>query len=324
MNPASQPISRRRWALGTLSSAVATAGTAAVATPPLPAAEPVPVETRWRVALGLNGFESGERKYGKRYPLWEILAFAADGGFDGVELVSNWPQGGYPSPDDARAVGALKRLHAAYGQRIFSIQLGADGAFDPDAAARGRWLMDFVERARLAATLGCAHVGLWPGGGLRGQTLDVALERLVGSFREADRIARDLGLVAGFEIEPPFVFNTEEHQRRILEGSGMRFIYDPSHCDLFTGSKGRPHEMLSRLGVDKVAYVHLTDTDGTLRDGGTSKHVPVGTGHADIARSLAVLRDGGYRGWIMADTWEMPDPYAGCRAVRDAVRAAGR
>lgn len=318
MSRSLEPLSRRRWAARTLASVAA--GVVAASAQ----ADNSAAGVRWKVGIGLNGFESGERKHGKRYPLWEILDFASDGGFDGVELVSNWPQGGYPSASDARAVTALKRLHAAYGQRIFSIQLGADGAFDPDAAARGRWLADFAEKARLAAALGCVHVGLWPGGGLRGQGLDAALGRLVASFREADRIARDLGLVAGFEIEPPFVFNTEEHQRRIIEGSGMRFIYDPSHCDLFTGSKGRPHEMLSRLGVDKVAYVHLTDTDGTLRDGGTSKHVPVGTGHAEIARSLAVLRDGGYRGWIMADTWEMPDPYEGCRAVRDAVRAAGR
>jgi sugar phosphate isomerase/epimerase len=321
MNSFTEPHSRRRWAVRTVVSALATAGGAATR---IQAVDGTAAPVRWKVAIGLNGFESGERKFGKRYPLWEILAFAADGGFDGIELVSSWPQGGYPSSDDKRAVDALKRLHVAYGQRIFSIQLGADGAFDPDAEVRRRWVAGFAEKALLASALGCAHVGLWPGGGLRGQTLEQALERLVGSFREADRIARDIGVVAGFEIEPPFVFNTEDHQRRILEGSGMRFIYDPSHCDLFTGSKGHPHEMLSRLGVDKVAYVHLTDTDGTLRDGGTSKHVPVGTGHADIARSLAVLRDGGYRGWIMADTWEMPDPYEGCRAVRDAVRASGR
>ena len=30
----------------------------------------------WKTAVGLNGFESGERKYRKRYPLWEVLDFA--------------------------------------------------------------------------------------------------------------------------------------------------------------------------------------------------------------------------------------------------------
>ncbi len=44
-------------------------------------------------------------------------------------------------------------------------------------------------------------------------------------------------------------------------------IYDPSHFDLMNGSTGRPHEMLKRIGVQNVGYVHLTDTDGTLREG---------------------------------------------------------
>ena len=38
----------------------------------------------WKTAVGLNGFESGIRKYKKNYPIWEILDFASRTGFDGV------------------------------------------------------------------------------------------------------------------------------------------------------------------------------------------------------------------------------------------------
>lgn len=277
----------------------------------------------WKTAVGLNGFESGERKYKKRYPLWEILDFANREGFDGVELVSNWPQGGYPAAAERERIRALKRLYDAYGLRVFSIQLGADGAFAPDRTARQRWLDEFSDRVRLAAQLGCAHVGLWPGGGLRGLTIDQAIDVLSESLGEAGRIAAEVSIVPGFEIEPPFVFNTEEHLRRIHAQSGMKFLYDPSHFDLFNGSTGRPHELLERLGVGNVAYVHLTDTDGTLRDGGTSKHLPVGEGHANIATSLRMLREGGFRGWIMVDEWEVPDPYEACRKAKRAMDAVG-
>lgn len=280
--------------------------------------------TLWKTAIGLNGFESGERKYKKRYPIWEILDFASQTGFQGVELVGNWPQGGYPASADTVGIKSLKRLYQAYGLSIFSIQLGADGAFAPDPDVRKRWLGEFEDRVRLARQLGCSHVGLWPGGGLRGQSLDTAIDVLSGSFQEAVRIASREGITPGFEIEPPFVFNTEEHMQRILKQSGMKFIYDPSHCDLFNGSSGKPHEVLLRLGVEHVAYVHLTDTDGTLRDGGTSKHLPAGDGHAQLDQSLKALREGGFRGWIMVDEWEVPDPYDACRKALALMQTASR
>jgi sugar phosphate isomerase/epimerase len=118
---------------------------------------------RWRTttAVGLNGFESAGRKYGKTYPLWEILHFASREGFDGVELVQGWPMGDYPGADEEGRVAALCRQYAGFGLQVFSIQLGADGAFDPDEAARRRWLVTFRERVRLARQLGCSCLGLW-------------------------------------------------------------------------------------------------------------------------------------------------------------------
>jgi len=38
----------------------------------------IPGETpRWSTAVGLNGFLSGTHKYGKTYPIWEVLDFAS-------------------------------------------------------------------------------------------------------------------------------------------------------------------------------------------------------------------------------------------------------
>ncbi len=279
----------------------------------------------WKTAVGLNGFQSAGHKYKKSYPIWEVLDFAAREGFDGIELVGDWPQGPYPGGQERDRIRSLRRLYDGFGLRIFSIQLGADGAFAPDAAARQAWVESVRDRLQLAEQLGCSCIGIWPGGGLRGQTLDEALGRLAASFREVAKIAGDLGILTAFEIEPPFVFNTEEHVRRILAETGhpnLKVIYDPSHFDLMNGSTGKPHEMLRRIGVSNVGYLHLTDTDGTLRDGGTSKHLACGDGHARIADSLAVLRDGGFRGWAMIDAWEIPDPYDACRKGLGMIRGA--
>ena len=76
--------------------------------------------------------------------------------------------------------------------------------------------------------------------------------------------------------------------------------------------------MLERIGVRNIGYVHFTDTDGTRRDGGTSKHLPCGDGHIDVEASLATLWRGGFRGWMNIDAWEIPDPYDACRKGKQA------
>ncbi len=314
---------KRRSALKLLA-----AGAAAPLLVPIGQAAPnlTTAHPRWKRAVGLNGFQSGSGKYKKNYPIWEVLDFASREGFDGVELVTDWPAGGYPSTRQPERVKALRRLYDLYGLRIFSIQLGADGAFDPDAAARRRWLDGFRERVQLAKQLGCDCVGMWPGGGLRGQTLDQAMDRLCESFHAAGALAADLGLLACFEIEPVFVFNKAEHYLRILRQSdhpALKGIYDPSHFDLMNGSTGRPEELLQRVGVKNIGYVQFCDTDGTLRDGGTSKHLPCGEGHTDCAKALRLLREGGFRGWIMVDEWEVPDPYEACRKCLQVIDQVG-
>jgi sugar phosphate isomerase/epimerase len=282
--------------------------------------------TVWKTAVGLNGFQSGTNKYRKNYPIWEVLDFASRQHFDGVELVADWPAGEYPPAGEEGRVNALRRLYDAFGLRIFSIQLSADGAFDPAPAARNRWLDQFRDRANLARSLGCECVGLWPGGGLRGQTLDQAIDVLAKTFHEAGAIAAAHGITACFEIEPVFVFNKEDHYLRILRGAdhpGLKGIYDPSHFDQMNGATGRPEEMLARVGVQNIGYVQFCDTDSTLRDGGTSKHLGCGDGRTDCAKSLRMLKDGGFRGWIMVDEWEVPDPYDACVKCKRVIDAVG-
>jgi len=279
----------------------------------------------WKTAIGLNGFASSSRKYDKTYPIEEVLDFAARTGFQGVELVRHWPDGDYPSANDQQGIDSLRKMMDGFGLQVFSIQTGAGGAFAPDESVRQRWVKQFRDRARFAKAVGADCIGMWPGGSLRGQTIEAAIQRLATSFRQAAAIAQELDLIAAFEIEPPFVFNTEEHLQGILQHAdhpALKTIYDPSHFDLMSGSQGRPHEMLQRVGVKNIGYVHLTDTDGTLRDGGTSKHLPCGDGHANIPHSLDTLLQGGFRGWVMIDGWEIPDVYDACVKGRRAIDAA--
>ena len=55
--------------------------------------------------------------------------------------------------------------------------------------------------------------------------------------------------------------------------------------------------------------MHLTDTDGTQRPGGSTKHLACGDGHIDLDASYRTLPEGGFRGWRMVDAWAIPDVY---------------
>jgi sugar phosphate isomerase/epimerase len=140
------------------------------------------------------------------------------------------------------------------------------------------------------------------------------------------KVLADEELLLSVEIEPPFAFNTIEHLIAILDGTDhprVKGMYDPSHFDLMSGSRGKPHELLEQLGVQRVGYVHFTDSDGTLFHG-TSKHLPAGDGHIDLRRSLEILWQGGFEGWIMIDAWMTQDPYDACRKGRTLIETACR
>jgi len=308
---------RRQFLAGGMAAGAMIAGTAAFAEERK--------KPQWRCGLGLNGFMSSGQEFKKMYPIWDVLDFATNEGFDGIELVDGWPMGAYPSPDDAQKVAALKRLYDLYGLRIYTIQTGGGGSYSADPDARARWLERFTSDIRLCKALGCVFIGNWPGGGLNGNAdVDQAITNLVSSYKKAARICADAGMYLSFEIEPPFLFNTLEHLERILaevDDPACKTNYDPSHFDLMWKSKGKPEEMLERLGVGHIGHVHLTDTDGT-QFGGTSKHLPCGEGHCNIQASLKTLWEGGYDGWIMIDGWKTEDAYVAAHKGKEAIEKA--
>lgn len=282
-------------------------------------------QRRWRAAFGLNGFMSSEQDYRNSFPIWEVLQFAQVEGFEGIELVDGWPKP-YPGEAEDRRIAALRDLYARYNLKIFSIQTGADGAFRKSREAREAWLKKFAGWARFARKAGCECIGLWPGGDLDGQSLEEGRDRLIESLREVAKIVSDEELLASVEIEPPFVFRTIEDLIAIVDGVDhpqVKGMYDPSHYDLMNGGRGKPEELLLRFGVHRLGYIHLTDTDGT-EFGGTSRHLACGDGHVDIRKSLQILWEGGYEGWIMIDAWKIKDPYDACHKGRLAIESARR
>jgi hypothetical protein len=52
--------------------------------------------------------------------------------------------------------------------------------------------------------------------------------------------------------------------------------------------------------------------------------LPCRDGHADCAKSLKTLKEGGFRGWMRVDEWEVPDPHEACIKCKQAIDLARR
>ncbi len=81
------------------------------------------------MAFGLNGYESSELSFKNSFPIWEVLEFAQREGFEGIELVPNWPHKDiYVNPADEAKINSL---------RGFFAPLQSEDFFDSDVRAGG-------------------------------------------------------------------------------------------------------------------------------------------------------------------------------------------
>ena len=285
----------------------------------------------WHLAIGLNGFGSSETHHGKRYVYEEILQFARDEGFEGIELWRNWREG-YPDPEDTEAVRATREKVESYGLQVFSIQAGVRGVnpVSDDPVERAEYTARLEQQVDLAVRLGCDAMGLWSAGRVPdSMSEDALIERFADVVRPVVSRSVESGIVLAIEGEPPLLINSPERYRKLFETVGMdafKVIFDPTHFDLLNGATGRPEELLLELGVDRVGYVQFSDGDSTLRPfpnggAGTSRHLPCGEGVYDIPKLCSILYQGGFRGWFQMDSWGTEDAYRASKSCKDSVAA---
>lgn len=288
-----------------------------------------PTPSPWRLAIGMNGFGSSETHHGKRYDYDEILQFARDEGFEGIELWRGWREG-YPDPDDDDAIQAARDKIESYGLQVFSIQGGVRGVnpVSDDASERAEYTRGLQSQVRLAVKFGCDAMGLWSAGRAPDHVgEDQLIERFAEVLRPAIRYAIDSGILLAIEGEPPLLVNSAARYQKLFAMAGMddlKAIFDPSHFDLLNGARGRPEDLLLELGVDRIGYVQFCDGDSTLRPfpsggAGTSRHLPCGEGVYDIVKLCSILDEGGFRGWFQMDSWGTEDAYWTSKSCKDAV-----
>lgn len=287
-------------------------------------------------AFALGPYEKNPTRFDDLVPRLKSL------GFGGVELASFGPHPNPQSHPDKRSRERLKETMAENGLAFSGVcpdfwSLKLVGADDDGKA----YLASFKTNLDFAADIGSPMIrvdAIHSPSMFNDVSKDVARRGIVSIWTRAIALAGERGLDVVWEFEPGFIFNRPSDIIDLVgEFSEPNFgvLFDTCHAYMISvkGAKqtGGPVELLAGGVIElaqklrgRIRTVHVGDSDGTIYQGGTSTHVPLGEGLIDFPPVLRELvRHGGMKEqwWTLdlsnwADAWGAAES---CKAALDRM-----
>ncbi len=242
-------------------------------------------------------------------PFEKVVKRLAELKFDGVEIIGFKP---HPHPDDYATNSHRQDLRAF----ISGLGLGISG-YAPDftahslirSADHSDYLKTFEKNVHFARDIEMPALRvdtIDPPTILSEMSTDVALKRLVPTWRRCAEIAQKAGVLLVWEFEPGFAFNKPSDVVRLADEvahPNFKVLFDTSHAHMcaVVGArqpgqketlKGGVIEMIQML-KGKIGHIHLIDSDGTLHNNETSTHRPFGEGLLDFDAIMPALNQSG-------------------------------
>ncbi len=110
-----------------------------------------------------------------------------------------------------------------------------------------------------------------------------------------------------WEFEPGFLFNKPGEVTRMVykvDHPNFSILFDSCHgymCSVIGARQLGDKETLpggvvqfAHMLTGKIGHIHLIDSDGTLHDGETSTHTPLGTGVINFDKVIPAILEAGY------------------------------
>lgn len=234
----------------------------------------------------------------------------------GVQAVEFW-QGHLPFKTE-RYCRETREVARRFGIEIIGYVWKGKG-FDPYRAdARESSLNALREDIEAAAYLGASFVTIAEGSKPEGVAGDEAWESLVGVFREAARMAREMGVILVNEFHPGMFASTVERAPRLIDEVGSDYFkgcVDFCHAHVIT--RGRPLEFIRAL-KGRIGHVHIGDGDGT-----PCLHLPLGDGKVDVRGCIETVESLGYQGSWSLCLYGYPFPQEGVRRSLQRMKEIG-
>lgn len=235
-------------------------------------------------------------------------------GFDGIEI-SRFDFDGFPAAEIRRAV-AEAGLEATFCSAL----TGSLSLVSEEAGVR-RQATDFLRRGiETAAELGagvfmgpfCAPVGYLPGRRRTEEEWKRAVEGLQGLGEALDEAGVTLVIEPLNRFETYFL-NTAADAARLCDEVGhsrIRIALDTFHANIEEKSIGGAVRALG----DRLGHVHACEND---------RGIP-GSGHVEWSEAFAALRQIGYQGWVVIESFgaHIPEIAAAACIWRDLAPSA--
>ena len=254
--------------------------------------------------------------------------------FDGISMGGFEPHANpkrYDTPEKRAELDKLLQENhlevADYAADLWSV----DSLKQPE-----EWIALFEEAAEFCDQMGfkCIRVDsgtepILP----EGKTYKECREKIVDNFKRISKIAAKYGQQVVWEFEPGFMINEPKYILETYEAvnePNFKILFDTCHgyMSSVTGARhieedklaGGVVEFIELLG-ERIGFVHLIDSDGTLNMTGTSTHAPFGEGKIDFDQVIpALLNKAKYNGeWWAIDLCEWPDAWNAIRQCKEAV-----
>ncbi|HUW18813.1 MAG TPA: sugar phosphate isomerase/epimerase family protein [Sedimentisphaerales bacterium] len=259
---------------------------------------------RPKISIGSWAFSFGPFA-GNPWPFEKVLRYAAEAGYDGIELNGFRPHPHHDDYDTAEKCRPLKKLIGDLGLGVSGH--AADFTAVPPALVETK---DYLATVRKCLFV-CEQLGakklrvdtVSPPDELAKDEYEKRFARLAKNWRAAADEAAKSGVQVVWEFEPGFWLNKPSEVKRIVEAvdsDNFKLLFDTSHAYMGavvgarqTGKKetlgGGVAEYAKFLG-DMIGHLHLIDSDGTLHGDETSTHTPFGEGNIDFAKALAPIK----------------------------------
>ncbi len=200
-----------------------------------------------------------------------------------------------------RLVERLQELMASYELR-FSIHAPyADTNLAADDDLIREWILKRVRASiRFASELDARCVVVHPGWTtatdrfMKGRAWELNLRSLRWLLRYAEEYGVDM-LIENVPDSMPYLLVSAEDFQLFYEEmeQPMGMVLDVAHANL----NGEVAEFTRRFG-DRIRHVHVSDNDGE-----SDQHLPIGDGGIDWERVMNMLREGGFNGWVVVESY---------------------
>ena len=241
----------------------------------------------------------------KPWPISKVLEYAANAGYDGIELNGFRP---HPHPDDYNTVAKCRE----FTKKVEDLGLGISGyapdftSVPPSEIKQEEYLGIFGKCLTFCENCGIKVIRVdtvSPPIILSEYEYEERFSRLSSTWYKASMEAEKSGILVVWEFEPGFWLNKPGEVKRLAEAVGhdnFRLLFDTSHAYMGSvmGARQTGKKELLENGVteyanmlsDYIGHLHLIDSDGTLHNEETSTHTPFGKGKIDFKKVLSSMK----------------------------------